>query len=286
MEFAIQPYSRFTGDPPPMPVNPLDIAEDDMVCTPNQTAATTFELADFPGVEHRVPLAVSGERQHLLAEMDSVSVTSWNGADRVRITGDGGAQVVLTPSSSSANLANATFWIGTAKFEGGRLDSSGNWNNPVVSITHSCPSNPGTGTRSVDQAYALDLDTLSDAVDEATDSAGLADLILSASQSTWPVYVVRVFPIGGGPLSTGETHVLRLEMQGTQAGTWIPITQTQLGRWDVDYDGGDWSVVGSVARNPGTLTLDLDSGSVETPLGTLQLDPVVVQLDAYPEEEE
>jgi len=276
----VESASTFDGAPPPMPVNPLDVAEDDLACTGSTPHTTTFRLVDFPGTKQLVPIGIAGERQYTLAKMDSVSVTSWNGADRLRIIGAEGATVTLTPSSSSATLSGGDYWLGTARWDAGRLDSTGTWTNPTVSVTHSCPAGTGSTTLSVDQAYAVTLETLDNVIDTSTSGAGLVDVMLGATETDWPVYVARVHPIGGGPLSTGETHVLSLEVQGTPARTFIPITQTSVGHWSVSYSATGWSVEGTVQRVPNELVVHLTGGAV----GPLELQAVTVALPEYPDD--
>ncbi len=265
-----------------LPENPLDVDEDDMACTASATASTTMQLVSFPGWSHPVPVAVGGERQHLFSELTAVSVSDWGDADELWLVAQDGSSVDLTTTTSSASLSGGVWPMGGVTWLASSSTESGAFAYPKLSLTHACPSSFGSARRQVDQAYALDLATLDAALDDATGGTGLGTLMTVASDTDWPVLLVRVYPIQGAPSGLGHTHVLDFELQGSRVHTMMPMTQTSLGRWDLDYDGGDWELHGDVARNPGTLTLDLDSGIVTTQTGTLQLTPTTLHLPVYP----
>lgn len=281
MTITVQAQPReSTPAPPPMPVNPLDLSEDDLVCSGTTAKTTGIRLVDLPGWTHPVAIGISGERQYAFSKMDSLSVTAWNGADHLTIVGENAASVTLTPASSTANLASGSYWLGTSRWLPSRQDSSGSWTNPALSVTHSCPSSVGTTTRSVDQGYALTLGMLADAIDDATGSVGLGGILTGAPQTGWPVYVARVFPITGSPLSNGQDFVLTLEPQGSDALIWLPVTKTTFNHWSLEASGLGWAVEGTIARVPNKLVLTLTSGDA----GPLELDQTVLDLPEHPDD--
>lgn len=275
-----------TGDPLDMVENPLESAEDDMACTASASAITGMQLIGYPSWDHPVAIGVSGERQHLYSQLTSVSVSDWKDADSLEIVGQDGATLSLTPATPTASPASGqSFYLSSLQWKPGSSTATGAYQMPTVSVSHSCPAAFGTDRRQLDQAYDIDLATLDGAIDTATGGTGLGDLMTIASATDWPVLVARVNPIGGAPLSTGETHVLRLELQGTRVHHDLLLTETNFGRWDLAESGPGWSLVGNVARNPGTLTLALTGGSFTTPAGTQSLSPVTVVLSVYPSQQ-
>lgn len=266
--------------------NPLEIDEDDMACSASATASTGMQLIEFPGWGHPVAVGISGQRQHLYSTLSSVTVTDWNDTDTLEIVGQDGATISLDASNSSGSPGTGeTFHLGSMQWRPGRDSGTGPYQMPTVSVTHACTASFGSERRAVDQAYAIDLDTLDEAISDATGGPGLGDIMSIATETDWPVLVARVYPIGGGPTATGETHVLHFEIQGGTVHRTLLLTQTSLGRWDLDQSGASWSLEGKVARNPGTLTLYLDAGSFTTAQGTTQLTPTEVVLSSYPEEQ-
>jgi len=274
------PASESTPTPPPTPVNPLSVEEDDMACGGTSPRTTGMRLIDLPGWTHPVAIGISGERQYAFAKMHSLFVTAWNGADHLTIVGESGASVTLTPSSSSATLSSGTYWLGTTRWLPSRQDSSGSWTNPALSVTHSCPSSVGTTTRPVDQGYALTLGMLAAAIDGATGGAGLGGIMTGAPETDWPVYVARVFPIVGSPLAGGEDFVLTLEPQGSDALIWLPVTRTSFNHWSLAASGDGWAVDGTIARVPNTLVVTLTSGNA----GPIELNGTVLNLPEYPDD--
>lgn len=229
-----------------------------------------------PRGENPLPIGIDGARQYLESEWQSVTVTAWNGADRLMLRARDGTATILTPTNASATLAADTFWHGRVDLIPGRVSGTSTWNNPTICVTHSYPTTRSNGNRDVDQAHALTLADLEAAIDDATGSSGLASVVTSATDDDWPVYVVRVQPAGHASVAN-HTHSLRLEVQGSYAAATLPLQATALGRWDIDVSSSGWSIQGQVARNPGTLTLDLTGGNI----GPLQLDATTLVLPAY-----
>ncbi len=278
--------SRVAGDSAAdvidIPQNPLGTDELDMACASGATATTGMQLVSFPWWGHPVPVGISGERQHLFSEISAVTVTDWQEADELDIAGADGTRVTLTRSSPSATLSGGIWPMGGVGWVTRSSTVTGEFRQPTLSVTHQCPTSFRTDRRLVDQAYALDLDTLDATIQAATGVTGLGEIMGIASRTDWPVLVIRVHPIINGPAADGHTHVLSLELQGSRVQVSLPMTATDLGRWDVDATGTDRQLQGHVARNPGKLTLDLTAGSVTTALGVLQLSPTTVDLPVYP----
>lgn len=140
----------------------------------------------------------------------------------------------------------------------------------------------GTGGAGSD---ATDGGSSGDAVSDATGGGDLGEIMSIASETGWPVLVARVHPLIGGPDAAGHTHVLDIEVQGSRTLASLPLSQTEQGRWDLDFDGGHFQLVGKVARQPNKLVLDLDDGFfTDADDTTHDLVETTVELPEYPDD--
>jgi hypothetical protein len=233
---------------------------------------------DFPGFAQLLPLADDGHERYAGARIKEVTVTNWHNADELVLAHAGG-QVVLTPSSSTAEIEAGNWWFGSNIWRARRVADNEAWKNPEVELELECPTSPVGDAVTAQQGYGMTLQQLSTAIDTLTDEEGIGDLVAGAEDPTIPVYALRVLP-ASAPLPGGHTHVLRLELRGTWASVSLPLTETGQDAWSIDTDGPNLDVEGTATRSGSTLTLYISDGSLEVGGVTLDFEPTTLVLSA------
>ncbi len=281
VDILFRTFAKTNAVPVRRPVTPLG-AEDDLDCASDETYTTRFRLSSFPHVKTLVPLAISGDEEYAGSRVKSVTVTTWNNADEVRIRRLG-TEHVLTPNSPSVNISADTWWLGTNRWSADRTADNAAFTNPVVELDLECPTTAVGDIVNRPQGYGMSLQQLAAAVDDATDDAGIGGLIASAPDPTIPVYAFRIDPVSN-PASGGPTHLLRLELRGTWARVSLPITETSQDNWSFSYDSywedNELEMEGTITKSGQNLTFSLSSGSWTDTGGTITFDPASLVLGA------
>ncbi len=262
---------------PKRPVTPLGL-ESDQDCQPGQTATTHFQLIDFPGMGHAVPLATGGHSHYAGSRVRTVTVTDWNHADELHVR-RGGADLVLTPASPSGQIPVDNHWFGTTRWLARRVADGEAHGYPELDLGLECPATPPAPTVDQPVGYGLSLAQLQLALQQATGGVGLGAWLAAATDTNLPVYAVRVAP-KLDPLPGGPTHSLRLVLRGSYALVGLPLTATGPDSWSLDVTEGPLLLHGTVTRQAGTLTLALESGSYGYDGLPLTLQPATLTIDA------
>jgi hypothetical protein len=264
-----------TSAPPPSGAPPRPQApggyEDDMDCTSNATATTTFELLDVPHKGLVAPIPVDGSPAHVGADAVTIEVLDWRGADELTVEGPS-QSVLIEPGDGEVTLPTGDWWVGSVVYRAHRKDSAGTFKNPLIRIDHACPATPAGPTETAAAGYGLSLQDLADAVEDATGWTSLADILLDAPQPTWDVYAVRMVDIDR-PAPLANLPALRLEFRGTDHALLFPMTSTGTDTWSFDYAYHWYDAVGTVTRSGTTLTLSVTSGVLHSPNGDVTMTP-------------
>ena len=279
MKIELNSTSRFV--PSRRPVNPIG-AESDLDCDAGQTTTTRFQLANFPGHRHLVAMAASGNPEYAGTRVKSVTVTSWNNADEVRIA-HGVGEEVLTPSSPSANISADNWWYGSNHWIADRTADDDPWGNPVVELSLECPTTPVGDTINVPQGYGVTPQQLGTALNTVTGSSTFGKIITGTASPTIPIYAVRIRPIIN-PEQGQPTHLLNLELRGVWAKVALPLTMTGQGIWSLSTQGDDLSLTGTVTQGAQSLTLALTGGSVDWDGSTTTLQAATLVLSPLGDE--
>ncbi len=155
MEVRISDLHRTRFIPARRLSSPLG-AESDRACTPGETHTTTVELVSFFGMIHASPLATGGYDQYAGARIKSVTVTTWNNADKLSLR-HAGYEKVLTPSSPTATVSADNWWYGSNVWEASRLADNEAYANPELELSLECPTTPVGDTATVAQGYGMSI---------------------------------------------------------------------------------------------------------------------------------
>lgn len=248
-------FTRPSGPPRPDP----------QACVPGTEGTSTFALADVG--QGPQPLLVAGAPRVVGARLREVTVTAWNGADRLELRRPGGVVAVLTPQHPSVVLGQHELPLAHARWAGRRA-TPGSFTTPDVKVRHACPSGPpaplAADTTSVTWAE------LDPALRAATGGLGLG--LWRAGLATSGLPAIRAY-VERGDAALGDPDHLVFEALGGGRLDALLLAESAPGAWTFDHQREGLELDGTVLQSGNDLLFRLSGGALVVGGVTMSLAP-------------
>lgn len=214
---------------------------------PGTASATRFRLLPHPGGVYpgegreAVPVYRMGSAQFGNVATDTIEVLNFAGADSILVYAGPTLLAELTPTSSTATLADEVFGELTMAV----VDADLTAGLPEIRVIGTCATTGLTVSRP--QGYK----------------------VTSAAFNTW--FGVTADAIARVQNDTGGGRTLLLEIPGTTVNMGLPLVHTGGSNYTLDFVGFDLEVHGTVVHGASTLSITVASGwvgSTAIPTGT------------------
>ncbi|MDP2312722.1 MAG: hypothetical protein Q8P41_07440 [Pseudomonadota bacterium] len=253
-------FSRIPSPPRPDPDG----------CVPGAEATTTFALANVGEGARLLP--TTGAPAFVGARAKEVTVTAWNGADRLELHRPSGVVAVLTPEHPSALVGQNELPIALARWKSGR-STPGAWSDPVVEVRHTCPTGPAaTLPAATTSAAWSELDA---ALRAATGGVGLELWRAGLDESALPA--LRAF-LELGDATLGDPDHLVFEAPGGGRLDALLLSQAAPGSWTFHHRRAGLQLDGTLVQTGNDLLLSLSQGKVVVGGVTMILAPAQLLL--------
>ncbi|MES2643810.1 MAG: hypothetical protein V4850_30260 [Myxococcota bacterium] len=227
---------------------------DPHACIPGLERATTFALANLG--EGTRPLIKGGAPGFVGSRLREVTVTSWNGADRLELRRPTGVVAVLTPEHPTALVGQHDIPLAQAKWKSGRA-TAGSWTDPTIQVRHMCPAGPGALLAG--DTTAVSWSALDQALRSATGGFGLDLWRSGLAQSTLPAF--RAF-VEHGDATLGRPDHLVFEAPGGGRLNAMLLLEASPGHWTFNYRRAGTTLRGTLVQSGNNQILSLSQGAI------------------------
>jgi hypothetical protein len=243
---------------------------DPHACIPGLERATTFALANLG--EGTRPLIKGGAPGFVGARLREVTVTAWNGADRLELRRPTGVVAVLTPEHPTALVGQHELPLAQANWKSGRA-TAGSWTDPTIQVRHTCPAGPGALLAG--DTTSVSWSALDQALRSATGGFGLDLWRSGLAQSTLPAF--RAF-VEHGDATLGRPDHLVFEAPGGGRLDAMLLLEASPGHWTFNYRRAGTTLRGTLVQSGNNQILSLSQGAIVVGGVTMNLAPAQLVL--------
>jgi hypothetical protein len=205
-------------------------------------------------------LAIDGDENFSQTPLQTISVRSWNGAQKVQLRLRGRVIATLTANRSSVTLPQPV-WLHQLDFA---VEGSQTSELPTLTTSQTCsdekpPAAPG-------RSFPLSIQEANTLLVNANSLLSVSSLIPEGAQETMTSLSLR---IDDSQATSNGPSWLYLEARGSGPLLSIPVTSEGDNDWSFDVISEDFSVKGTLSINSaGDFAVEIGEGTV----GMLQLD--------------